>query len=71
MYGDLVAPLCEILPPSQNGGRQDPLAFIGKRLSTKTTQKNLQKAQEKMAKGETKDMDSLDKKFKWVRLFKS
>lgn len=65
-YGTLVAPLTRALPPMQVGGRQDVIAKVARGMAGRKQQKNLTDAQEKLAKGERKDMDSLENGLKWV-----
>lgn len=67
-YGDLIAPLSRVLPPLQQSGRSDPIAMLGQGLSSRDSQKKMQKAQKDVAKGKTKDLDSLEGGLKWVGL---
>jgi hypothetical protein len=67
VYGNLVAPLTDVLPPLQNsGGRSDPLAMLGQRFSDKSNDKQLRKAQKDMQKGKTKKYDALEGGLQWV-----
>lgn len=66
-YGDLVAPLTVVMPPLEHVGRRDPIAMIGRGLSSKETNKKMEKAQEKMERGRrNKDLNGLEDGFKWV-----
>ncbi|KAL7915889.1 hypothetical protein GGI35DRAFT_9964 [Trichoderma velutinum] len=65
-YGDLLAPISQVLPPLQQSGRNDPIAMLGNRMSSRDRQKKLEKAQEKLQKGKNKDMDSLEGGLKWL-----
>lgn len=65
-YGNLVAPITRLLPPQQQGGRNDPLAMLGGGLSKRENKKKMEKAQEEMAKGKTKEFDQLEGGLKWV-----
>ena len=67
-YGNLVAPLSEILPPQQNQGRNDPLAFIGKGIGAKQSRKKMEKAQKDAAEGKSKKLTSIENGLKWVSL---
>lgn len=67
VYGNLVAPLTDVLPPVQNsGGRSDPLVMLGQRFSDKSNDKQLRKAQEDMQKGKTKKYNALEGDLRWV-----
>lgn len=67
VYGNLVAPLTNVLQPLQNsGGRSDPLAMLGQRFSDKSNVKQLRKAQEDMQKGKTKKYNVLEGGLQWV-----
>lgn len=66
-FGDLIAPLSRVLPPLQQNGRNDPIAQLGRGLAIRTNQKKIQKADKDMAKGKTKNMNSLEGRLKWVR----
>lgn len=66
-FGELIAPLFRVRPPLQQNGRNDPIAQLGRGLASRTNQKKIQKADKDMAKGKTKNMDSLEGGFKWVR----
>ena len=66
-FGDLIAPLSRVLPPLQQNGRNDPIAQLGRGLASRTNQKKIQKADKDMAKGKTKNVDSLEGGLKWVR----
>lgn len=65
-YGDLIAPLSRVLPPLPQSGRSDPIAMLGRGLASRDNQKKRRKAEEKMAKGKTKDLQSLEGGLKWV-----
>lgn len=65
-YGELVAPLSVVLPPSQNIGRQDPLAKIGQRIGDKGDQKKLEKARRDAARGKLEKMGDLEGGLKCV-----
>ena len=67
-YGDLIAPLSRVLPPLQQSGRSDPIAMLGRGLASRDSQKKKQKAEKDIAKGKTKDLDSLEGGLKWVSL---
>jgi hypothetical protein len=67
-YGDLIAPLSQVLPPLQQSGRSDPIAMLGRGLASRDSQKKMQKAEKNIAKGKTKDLDSLEGGLKWVSL---
>jgi hypothetical protein len=63
-----MAPLSGVLPPLQQSGRTDPIAMLGHGLSSRTSQKKMQKAEKDLAKGKTKDLASLEGGLKWVSL---
>ena len=67
-YGDLIAPLSRVLPPLQQNGRSDPIAMIGRGLSSRASQKKMQKAEKDSAKGKTKKSTSLEADLKWASL---
>ncbi|KAH8698683.1 hypothetical protein BGW36DRAFT_295041 [Talaromyces proteolyticus] len=66
-YGNLIAPLSDVLPPLANSGRQDPLAAFGQRIGNKADDKKVRKAREKMEKGKTDKFDALEGGLQWVR----
>ncbi|KAM0253651.1 hypothetical protein ACHAQJ_007163 [Trichoderma viride] len=65
-YGELIAPLSQVLPPLQQSGRNDPIAMLGRGMSSRDGQKKLEKAQKKLDKGKSKDIDSLEGGLKWT-----
>lgn len=65
-YGYLIAPLSRVLPPLQQSGRSDPIAMLGRGLSSRASQKTMQKAEKDAAKGKTKKSGSLEQDLKWV-----
>ena len=65
-FGNRIAPLSRVLPPSQQNGRNDPIAQLGRGLASRTNQKKMQKADKEMAKGETKNINTLEGGLKWV-----
>jgi hypothetical protein len=67
-YGELIAPLSQVLPPLQQSGRNDPIALLGRGMSSRDSQKKLEKAQKKLDKGKSKKLDSLEGGLKWVSL---
>jgi hypothetical protein len=69
-YGDLISPLSQVLPPLQQSGRNDPIALLGRGISSRSDQKKFEKAQKKMQSGKSKNIDALEKGIKWVRFFK-
>lgn len=66
-YNGLVAPLSIILPPERQGGRQEPIALLGNQLSQRNNEKKVRKAEKKLQKGKTKQLDRLETGLKWVR----
>ncbi|KAL6885799.1 hypothetical protein GGI43DRAFT_431967 [Trichoderma evansii] len=65
-YGDLIAPISQVLPPLQQSGRNDPIALLGRGMSSRDSQKKMEKAQKKMEKGKSKDIDNLEGGLKWL-----
>lgn len=65
-YGDLLAPITEVLPEAQNQGRRDPIAMIGKGLGDQQTRKKNARAEKKLAKGKSDKMDEVEGGLKWV-----
>ncbi|KAE8451320.1 hypothetical protein EG329_003949 [Mollisiaceae sp. DMI_Dod_QoI] len=70
-YGDLIAPLSRVLPPLQQSGRSDPIAMLGRGLANRGNQKKMKKAEKGIAKGKTKDLDSLEGGLKWLMVRKA
>jgi hypothetical protein len=70
VYGDYVASVTRSTPPVSTGGRNDPIAMLGRGLADRSSSKTLRKAQKDAAKGKFKKSDSLQSDLKWVsRLF--
>lgn len=67
-YGNLVAPLSRILPPTSQNGRTDPIAMFARGLADRTSQKTLGKAEKDASKGKNKKLDALEGGLKWVSL---
>ncbi|KAJ2976238.1 hypothetical protein NQ176_g5065 [Zarea fungicola] len=67
-YNGLVAPLSIILPPERQGGRQEPIALLGNQLSQRNNEKKVRKAEKKLQKGKTKQLDRLETGLKWLIL---
>lgn len=59
-YGDLIAPISQILPPLQHSGRNDPIALLGRGMSNRDSQKKIKRAQKKLEKGKSKRIDNLE-----------
>ncbi|UKZ73746.1 hypothetical protein TrVFT333_001396 [Trichoderma virens FT-333] len=59
-YGDLIAPISQILPPLQQSGRNDPIAMLGRGLASRDSQKKMEKAQKDMKKGKNKNVNNLE-----------
>lgn len=66
-YGDSVAQLDEVLLPVRTGGRNDPIAMLGKGMSKRKNQKKGEKVQKKMDSGRDRKID-VDGGLKWVSL---
>ena len=67
-YGNLISPLSSVMPPLRQSGRNDPIALLGRGMSSRDSQKKFQKAQKKLQSGKSKDVDALEKGLKWVSL---
>ncbi|KAM0450628.1 hypothetical protein ACHAPV_010412 [Trichoderma viride] len=65
-YGNLVAPLSRILPPTSQNGRTDPIAMFARGLADRTSQKTLGKAEKDASKGKNKKLDALEGGLKWL-----
>ena len=66
LYGDLVAPLTQVLEPNTRDGRNDPVALLARAMSSRDRQKALGDARKNAAKGDQKNMNSLGNDLKWV-----
>jgi hypothetical protein len=67
-YGDRIASLSRVLLPLQQSGRSDPIATLGRGLTSRDSQKKQQKAEKDLAKGKTKKLNHLEGRLQWVRL---
>lgn len=67
-YGERIAAVSQVLPPLQQSGRNDPIALLGRGMFSRDSQKKLEKAQKKLDKGKSKDIDNLEGGLKWVSL---
>ncbi|KAL7782026.1 hypothetical protein V8C37DRAFT_398037 [Trichoderma ceciliae] len=65
-YGELIAPLSQVLPPLQQSGRNDPIAMLGKGISSRDSQKKLDKAQRRLDRGRSKGKEKLEGGLKWI-----
>lgn len=65
-YQGLTLPLSQVLPPLQQNGRSDPIAVLGRGINSKNNKKKLVKAQKKMQKGRSSEVESLEAGLKWV-----
>ncbi|KAH8121290.1 hypothetical protein LI328DRAFT_171976 [Trichoderma asperelloides] len=65
-YGDLIAPISQVLPPLQQCGRNDPIALLGRGMSDRDNQKKIEKAQKESEKGKRKEIDNLEGGLKWL-----
>ncbi|KAJ5938691.1 hypothetical protein N7466_001825 [Penicillium verhagenii] len=72
-YGDMIAPLSQVLSPLEQSGRNDPIAKLGRGLASRGDQKKVQKAEKDMAKkgGKNKKLDSLEGGLKWLIIRKA
>jgi hypothetical protein len=50
----------------EQAGRRDPIAALARGISNRASQKSIDKAREKTAKGKTQGMDALEGGLKWV-----
>ena len=65
-YRGLLAPPSLVLPPAARGGRNDPIAMLGRGMASRDAQKKVEKAQEKAREGNFDDKDMAGAEVKWV-----
>ncbi|KIW10817.1 hypothetical protein PV08_10116 [Exophiala spinifera] len=70
-YGDLLAPLTSVLGPAQSGGRNDPIAGVGKFLNNRSAQRKVKDAQKNDAEGKDKGMSHIENSLKWIMVRKA
>ncbi|KAL8280202.1 hypothetical protein RQP46_007316 [Phenoliferia psychrophenolica] len=66
IYSPYIATISFTLAPAELGGRSDPLAQLGSKLSNRKQEKQQRKAVEDAAKGKTKKMDKLESLSMWL-----
>ena len=66
IYGHALAPLTRVLPPVETGGRQDPIAALGRGMNRRQAGKKLERATKDLSEGKVKKWQRLEKGLKWV-----
>jgi hypothetical protein len=69
-YRGLLAPPSLVLPPAAGGGRNDPIAMLGRGMASRDAQKKIEKAQEKAREGKFDDKAMAGAEVKWVSSYR-
>lgn len=65
-YRGILAPVSMVLPPAARGGRNDPIAMLGRGMASRDAQKKVQKAAEDAQEGKLSAKDGAAVEVKWV-----